>query len=110
MVLRVAIMGDPADRGHRMSKLMPKPAALLRFNHMLMGMSVTSTGVDCVFLTVTVSTPLSNRAVMPLMSALSGSCRPSNMHESAPVPMLRTEQRGFDTICSDRHNWRWCWW
>ena len=41
-------------------------------DYMLMGMSVTATGVGCVFLTVTVSTPLSNRAVMPLMSALSG--------------------------------------
>ena len=41
---------------------------------MPMGMSVTSSGVGRVFFTVTVSTPLSKRAVMPLMSALSGSC------------------------------------
>ncbi len=46
---------------------------------MPIGMSVTSTGVCCIFLTVTVSTPLSNRAVMPLMSALSGSCGQQRM-------------------------------
>ena len=34
-------------------------------DYMPIGMSVTSTGVCCVFLTVTVSTPLSKRAVMP---------------------------------------------
>ncbi len=46
---------------------------------MPIGMSVTSTGVDCVFWTVTVSTPLSNRAVMTLMSALSGNCEQQRM-------------------------------
>ena len=45
---------------------------------MPIGMSVTSSGVGRVFLTVTVSTPLSKRAVMPLMSALSGSCTATN--------------------------------
>ena len=44
-------------------------------DHMPIGMSVTSTGVGCNFLTITVSTPLSNRAVMPPMSALSGNCK-----------------------------------
>ena len=51
-------------------------------DYMPIGMSVTSTGVCCVFLTVTVSTPLSKRAVMPLMSALSGNCRQQHMKVS----------------------------
>ena len=63
-------------------------------DHMLMGMSVTSTGVGCVFLTVTVSTPLSNRAVMPLISALSGNCEATKRSSQSTKRCCAEDRRG----------------